>query len=58
VALEDPNIDLITDHFYPNQPATFEDRLDHMLAQTTGKKPFLVSPDDPPFRKRACETGR
>lgn len=43
VQLEDPHIDLISDHFYPNAANnTFEERLAHMVSLTKGHKPFLV----------------
>ena len=42
VQLEDPNIDLISDHFYPNTAFAFEERLAHMVSFTKGHKPFLV----------------
>lgn len=41
-ALSDPNTDVISDHFYPNLPHTFQERLEHLLAFTRGRKPFLV----------------
>jgi mannan endo-1,4-beta-mannosidase len=41
-ALADPNIDIITDHLYPNTAFSFDDRLDRMLSFTRGRKPFLV----------------
>ncbi len=41
-ALADKNIDIITDHFYPNTPYSFDDRLDRMVSFTRGRKPFLV----------------
>jgi len=42
VQLEDPHIDLISDHFYPNTAFAFEERLAHMVSFTKGHKPFLV----------------
>lgn len=41
-ALADPNLDVITDHFYPNTPYSFSERLDRMLGFTRGRRPFLV----------------
>lgn len=40
--LQDPHVDIITDHFYPNLPFSFSDRLQHMATFTQGKKPFMV----------------
>jgi len=40
--LEDPNIDIVSDHFYPNLPFTFSERIDHVVSFTKGKKPFIV----------------
>ncbi len=42
VSLQDPNIDLITDHFYPNTAYSFEDRMARMLSFTKGHKPFVI----------------
>ncbi|GAB5029929.1 beta-mannanase [Nannochloropsis oceanica] len=43
VQLEDPHIDLISDHFYPNAAnITFEERLEHVVSFTKGHKPFMV----------------
>lgn len=42
VSLMDKNIDMISDHFYPNTAYSFEDRMHHMVSFTKGHKPFLI----------------
>lgn len=41
-ALSDSNIDIISDHFYPNLPMGLEERLDHLVGFTRGHKPFII----------------
>ena len=40
--IEDPNVDILTDHYYPNLPFSFGERVDHMVSFTRGKKPFML----------------